>query len=123
MEINDVITPRQVIEAYRTSGIVPVYGDWGYVATVAGKNVKCGCALTALAACKSSFDEVLSGLGSSDEVFEYLSKLLGYRIGYLEGFVAGFDNHHITISDHSDEYTTGYNHGKETRILVDEALG
>lgn len=117
------VTPDEVIEAYRATGLQPAVLDWAHF-DVDGK--PCGCALTALYFQKATYTE---NLGEKvydlvdeirdDEAAPYLlfEEHLGLDQHYTEGFALGFDGGHLLDTSETQK-KAGYADGAETRKRI-----
>lgn len=116
------ITPEEVREAYKSTGIKPALMDWAHFDA---DDKPCGCALTAVYLSKSyspdtlrhqMFDlinETKDGNGPENLMEETLD--LDYD--YITGFTNGFDD--MLVSDHrSQEFEIGYEDGKAVRNQI-----
>lgn len=111
------ITAEEVVEAYRETNIIPTWGDWGYV-KMSGD--KCGCALTAISACRVGYNTALDGI--AEDCYEYLCSLLDCSEEYLMGFVHGFDSVYIAMNVKEEDFVIGYQDGQAARVLVMQEL-
>lgn len=115
------ITPDMVVDAYKTSKLIPVYGEWGTY--TANHEDACGCAITALGACKVGFDTIMQNIITEDGCanFNYLSNLLGYDQEYLSGFIYGFDV--CPVNDENAKFMAGVEDGHSARQAVIAEIG
>lgn len=105
------ITVKQVLAAYKATGLKPVFDEWG-------DRVTCGCPLTAL-------DVVSNGPGKKDSAnarpMDHLPQ--AYRNGFLTGVNRGVDT--VTISSGILSYATArkqYEHGISDGVAVYDAV-
>jgi hypothetical protein len=124
-EINKMktIDPKAIVEAYKVTGIEPMFEDWGYQRLDTKKY--CGCALTAFSASQSKYidafyqraQEAYGGIGIG-----FIEKTLNgeYTNSYLWGFVNGYDDIPASSPPEyvAEEYMAGHKDGSEARALV-----
>lgn len=120
------ITPEQIVEAYKVTGIRPVTKEWGCVIDLG----RCGCPLTALATQHGfDWDEYVCD-SDDEEVIRFLADKLELDWSYLNGFYRGVDAA-IIESWFNAQYPgvdwlyfqEGYKHGSEAWGAVTKETG
>ncbi|MGE6227579.1 hypothetical protein [Paenibacillus chitinolyticus] len=97
------ITPEQVREAFKNTGLVPKKHTFGDGRT-------CGCAITAIA--------VESKPGCHRNFYDFVESM-GYDGEYLYYFINGFDGkNNINFLKLSEIYLIGYRDGEAARRLI-----
>lgn len=96
------ITPDQVVEAYRKTGLLPVQGRWF---RSAGPDA-CACGLTALV---HAFGEGWQR-DHGAPTFEGIEQAVGLTPDYASGFMRGFDGmdpRHLACGEHKAGHADG----------------
>lgn len=122
------ITPEQVVEAYKKTGLHPVDGVWVHRRLLEKDEVMlCGCALSAVCCSKGE------SVAAEFEIISYYSGQgyggvahhLGYELkldpGYIQGFMNGFDDEEEM--EDTPEYNQGYKDGLAARAEVFDEFG
>lgn len=117
------ITPEQVIEAYRETGINPSFRKW---ATIDPGDNPCGCGLTAmyLAKLENQNDieqEIRALMDDEDEgvdLSEKYADALNLDTAYTNGFVGGFDARE-TSPEAPPVFMEGYSDGVAARKEIE----
>jgi hypothetical protein len=112
-----MIKKEEILEAYKETGITPVDSVFIQTIQAGGKEVQCGCALTALYLHETNrdFKEVESERRPENVILKYFN---GRGI-HPTSFYEGFD----LVPIHMAEDTESYDLGKETRYhLVKNGL-
>lgn len=104
------ITPEQVVEAYKATGLKPMRG-WYF------QNKDCACGLGAIAAnggCSRN----------EDRADRWLVRNGGFHHSYIGGFAGGFDGEQSLVPGaNAEEYKQGYADGQSAwNAVVDAGL-
>lgn len=105
-KIRKSITVEQALEAFETTGLKPVYGEF---TRIDNEGNKCGCLITALvcASGKMTFEEFANVINSPDDIFADVVEMLDLPEGFdLEKLYEGFDK--LSFRTDSPEYKLGY---------------
>jgi hypothetical protein len=95
------ITPEVVLEAYKKTGMKPVFGSWG-------NGITCGCALTAVARTVDPH----TNLSDVDRIPDWIYKTLDLDHAWADHFITGFDN------GWGGDINEAYNLGRECREVL-----
>lgn len=121
-------TPEELVEAYKRTGIVPIFESWGERRDIDGENDKlCACAVTAVLADKfglDKVDELLEGIDLHGTVVP--AKMLGWTKDETEWFIQGYDDGEIPEwrrRTYTKEKLEWYDFGAECSSAVIEAFG
>jgi hypothetical protein len=101
------ITPDEVKAAYEATGLTPRGGEY------VGEGCACGLGVLLVAALG---DKVL-GMGDV-RIERRIPGTLGIGMGYLYGFVNGFDGEPFSISSPTKYHVAGYEDGAAARAAV-----
>lgn len=107
------ITPEQVVEAYRKTGLKPVRERW--VAWSGGECVVCGLSAVAIAAGNEAKEIEQRTIKT-----RCIGEMLGLPIEYVGGFADGFDDESVSESRlrDSEEFIAGHADGIAAREAV-----
>lgn len=123
------ITAETIANAYKKTGLRPITSEWGKAPFIDGKQVICGCGMTALIASTREcdinsliFSELLDEIQADgvDTVVDFLEGKAS--ISFVSGFVYGFDDidDEDILEDEMEnkEWLDGRRVGDEARKLI-----
>lgn len=105
------VEPQDVKEAYEKHNLKPIQREW--------KKDYCHvCAISALVyEDKEVFNQLYDGMDTK-EILEIISTKLNLDITYFSGFINGFDDYKIFVTNDIVKYNLGYEDGQKTWELV-----